>query len=216
VTADAHPGDLLSAWLDGELAPKEAAVVAAHLDGCPACAAERDEVDAARAAVRGLPALDAPPGVLRALPAVHLSDLLSARLDDEVDLDLVPGIDAHLAVCPACTAEHEEVAWARTVVRGLPPLDPPEDVLRLAPAWPPPVVRLRPPARRIGPRQVVAASAAVAAAGFGVLGLVGRSTPADTSRPTVASFVADHSTSSPGPDAVSGLAPVAVPVSFTR
>jgi predicted cobalt transporter CbtA len=62
---------------------------------------------------------------------------------------------------------------------------------------------------------VVAASVAVAAAGIGVLGLV-RSAPADTSRPAVASFVQQHSTSSPGPDAVSGLAPGALPVSFTR
>jgi len=62
----------------------------------------------------------------------------------------------------------------------------------------------------------VAAVAAVAAAGIGVLGLLDRSGPADTSRPAVASFVAQHSTSSPGPDAVSGLAPAAVPVSFTR
>ena len=61
----------------------------------------------------------------------------------------------------------------------------------------------------------MAATAAVAAAGVGVLGLVGRQAPADTNRPAVASFVAQHSTSSPAPDAVSGLAPVAVPVSFT-
>ena len=225
---DPHPGDLLSAWLDGELAPAEAADVAAHLEGCPACAGERDEVEASRVMLRGLPRLEVPPGVLRPLPAVHVGDLISARLDDEVDADLLPGIAAHLAACPACTAEHDEVAWARSALRRLPPVEPPDDVLRLAPVWPPPPAGVgsapssgmgalrRHPGRRLGPRQVVAASAAVAAAGFGVLGLVGRSTPADTSRPAVASFVADHSTSSPGPDAVSGLAPVAVPVSFTR
>lgn len=208
-----HPGDLLSAWLDGELDPADAAAIAAHLEGCPACAAERAEVDAARGAVRGLGLVNPPAGVLRPLPAVHLGDLLSARLDGEVDADLAPGIDAHLAACPACTAEHDEVAWARAAVRGLPPVELPADALRLLPGWPPPAAA---GARRLRPRQVVAASAAVAAAGFGVLGLVGRSAPPDTSRPAVASFVAQHSTSSPGPDAVSGLAPVAVPVSFTR
>lgn len=212
----AHPGDLLSAWLDDELAPAEAAAVAAHVDGCPACAAERDEADASRRALRALPLLEAPPGVLRPLPAVHVGDLLSALLDDEVDADLLPGLAAHLAACPACSAEHEEVAWARRAVRGLPPVNPPEEALRPALAsWPAPAVPRR-PSPRLRPRQVAAASAAVAAAGFGVLGLVNRSAPADTSRPAVASFVAQHSTSSPGPDAVSGLAPVAVPVSFTR
>ena len=209
----AHPGDLLSAWLDGELDPAQAAAIAAHLEGCPACAAERAEVDAARAAVRGLAPVEPPAGVLRPLPAVHLGDTLSARLDGEVDSDLVPGIDAHLAACPACTAERDEVAWARAALRGLPPVEPPGDVLHLSPSWPPPAV---PAVRRLRPRQVVAAATAVAAASFGVLGLVGRPAPTDPSRPAVASFVAQHSTSSPGPDAVSGLAPVAVPVSFTR
>lgn len=211
----AHPGDLLSAWLDGELGTDEGAAVAAHVDGCPACGAERDEVQASRAALRRLPVLEPPPGVLRPLPAVHVGDLLSARLDGEVDADLLPGIDAHLAACPACTAEQDEVAWARLAVRGLPPLDPPDGALRPIAVWPAPTV-LRPPARRLRPRQVIAASAAVAAASFGVLGLVGRQSPAGTTRPAVASFVAQHSTSSPGPDAVTGLAPVAVPVTFTR
>lgn len=211
----AHPGDLLSAWLDGELGPADAAAVTAHVEACPACAAERDEVSFARSAVRGLPHLDPPPGVLRPLPALHVGDLLSARLDGEVESQLLPGIEAHLAACPACAAEHEEVAWARAALRRLPLVEPPDGVLRLAPAWPPPQVA-RPPARRLRPRQLMVASAAVAAAGAGVLGLVGRSTPPNTNQPSVASFVAQHSTSSPGPDPVSGLAPVAVPVSFTR
>lgn len=55
-----HPGDLLSAWLDGELVPAEAAAVASHVEVCAACAAERDEVDAGRAAVRRLPSSSRP------------------------------------------------------------------------------------------------------------------------------------------------------------
>jgi len=211
-----HPGDLLSAWLDGELAPNESAAIVAHLEVCPACAAERDEVDASRAILRSLPVLEVPPGVLQASPAVHVGNLISAWLDDEVDADLVPGLEAHFAACPACTAEHDEVAWARMVVRRLPSVEPPADVLRPAAAWPPPPAPLRRPGRRVQPRQVVAASMAVAAAGFGVLGLVSSAAPADSSRPAVASLVSQHSTSSPGPDAVTGLAPAAVPVSFTR
>ena len=210
-----HPGDLLSAWLDGELEPAKATAVATHLEACAACAAEREEVEAGRAAVRRLPTLEPPSGVLTATPAVHLGDALSARLDDEVDDDLVIGIDGHLAACPACAAEHEEVSWARTAVRAPPRLEPPSEVLR--PIW----ARPSPPTHRssangVRPRQLVAAAAAVAAAGAGILGLVGRSAPADTSRPSVASFVSQHSTSSPGPDAVSGLAPAALPVSFSR
>ncbi len=212
-----HPGDLLSAWIDGEVTPIEAAGVVAHLADCIACAAERDRVDAARGALRALPTLDAPAGVLRAAPAVHVGDMISARLDDEMAVDLLPGVDAHLAACPACAAEHDEVAWARTALRALPPLDPPAEVLRPAGAWPaPPASRPVRHARRPRTRQLVAATAAVAAASVGVLGLVGRPGPTDTTRPAVASFVAQHSTSSPGPDAVSGLAPAALPISFSR
>lgn len=213
----AHPGDLLSAWLDGELAPAEGAAVSAHLEGCPECAAERDEVEAARTALRALPLLEPPSGVLLAIPAVHVGDVISARLDGELDADLLPGIDAHLAACPACAAERDEVAWARQVVRGLPLVEPPDGALRPAWAWPPPSARRpTPPPTRVRPRQLLAASLAVAAASVGALGLVGRSGQPAPSRPSVASFVSQHSTSSPGPDAVSGLAPAAMPVSFTR
>src|SRR2546423_10660695 len=55
-----HPGDRLSALLDGELHPSDAAEVRAHVDGCPACASELDEVAGARSAVRRLPWLDRP------------------------------------------------------------------------------------------------------------------------------------------------------------
>jgi len=211
-----HPGDLLSAWLDHELTPAEAAAVATHVEGCSACSYERDQVDASRTAVRRLPSLDAPVGVLRASPAVHVGDLISACLDGELDEDLRPGIGAHLAACPACAAEHDEVSWARDAVRSLPPVEPPAEALRPAWAWPAP--RVRPSRRHVRPRtrQLLAATAAVAAAGAGVLGLVGREGPADPSRPAVASFVSQHSTSSPGPDAVSGLAPAAMPISFSR
>jgi anti-sigma factor RsiW len=58
---DDHPGDLLSALLDDELAPEAAAAVEAHLDGCPACRAERDERAEARQLLRSLPPV-APPG----------------------------------------------------------------------------------------------------------------------------------------------------------
>jgi len=213
--AGGHPGDLLSAWLDDELPAAEAALVATHVEGCSACAYERDQVDAARTAVRRLSSLDAPAGVLRPSPAVHVGDFISACLDGELDEDLRPGIDAHLDACPACAAERDEVAWARNAVRHLPPVEPPAEALRPAWAWPAPTVR--PPGHvRPRTRQLLAATAAVAAVGAGVLGLVGREGPADPSRPAVASFVSQHSTSSPGPDAVSGLAPAAMPISFSR
>jgi hypothetical protein len=65
----AHAGDALSALLDGQLAPPDAAIVRAHVTGCLDCAAELDAVRHARAALRRLPAVEPPPGFLDALLA---------------------------------------------------------------------------------------------------------------------------------------------------
>lgn len=59
-TAVHHPGDRLSAFLDGELATGETESVGAHLAECGACRIELQELDAARTAVRALPRLDRP------------------------------------------------------------------------------------------------------------------------------------------------------------
>lgn len=53
-----HLDDLLSAWLDGELAPEARNDAARHLAACAVCRDELAVVEAARAAVRGLPLLD--------------------------------------------------------------------------------------------------------------------------------------------------------------
>jgi anti-sigma factor RsiW len=70
-----HPTDDLTALLDGELPPGQAAAVTRHLSGCPACRAERDRLAAGIAALRALP--PAPE------PSPHLATRLSARLARE-------------------------------------------------------------------------------------------------------------------------------------
>jgi anti-sigma factor RsiW len=59
-----HPGDLLSAWLDGETTPEEAVAVETHLAGCAACRSEVDDLHLARSAVRSLPWLELPDDVV--------------------------------------------------------------------------------------------------------------------------------------------------------
>ncbi len=54
----AHLGELLSAYLDGEVTGDEEERVVLHLDGCPACRDELLDLDAARTAVRSLPVLE--------------------------------------------------------------------------------------------------------------------------------------------------------------
>jgi hypothetical protein len=60
-----HMGDLLSALLDGELEPASAAVAREHIAVCPACQAELAATMATRDALRRLPAVDAPDGMIR-------------------------------------------------------------------------------------------------------------------------------------------------------
>lgn len=59
-----HPGDLLSAYLDGELSPEDRVGVDAHLAGCGDCRDELGGIAGARAAVRALPMLEPPPGLM--------------------------------------------------------------------------------------------------------------------------------------------------------
>ena len=58
------PGDVLSALVDGELAPAEAAAVRAHAATCTTCRDELSALEGVRALVRSLPALDLPPAVV--------------------------------------------------------------------------------------------------------------------------------------------------------
>jgi predicted anti-sigma-YlaC factor YlaD len=60
-SVDGHVGELLSALLDDELTPEEAARAEEHLAACAQCRDERDQLAQARQAVRDLPGLDLPP-----------------------------------------------------------------------------------------------------------------------------------------------------------
>ncbi len=60
--ADRHPRAALSALLDGEMPAATAAGVLAHVEDCPACAAELHQVRSARWSLRSLPPIEPPPG----------------------------------------------------------------------------------------------------------------------------------------------------------
>lgn len=59
-----HPGELLSACLDGELSRAEMDRLLEHLGGCGRCAAQLEELRGVRAAVRSLPWLEIPAGLV--------------------------------------------------------------------------------------------------------------------------------------------------------
>ena len=59
-----HPSEQISAYLDGELHGKELTALLDHLSGCGRCSAEMGEIQQVRAAVRSLPILELPEGVV--------------------------------------------------------------------------------------------------------------------------------------------------------
>ena len=61
-----HAGDLLSAYLDDELGDEERVAVDTHLATCGDCRDELTAVQSAAVAIRSLPALDVPPGLVPA------------------------------------------------------------------------------------------------------------------------------------------------------
>lgn len=71
-TPAVHPGESMTAYLDGELDPLAALGVEAHIEACPNCARELKALHKTRSALRGLPWLEEPkldaitPGALRA------------------------------------------------------------------------------------------------------------------------------------------------------
>ncbi len=64
-----HPGDALSALLDGELGDVDAAAARHHLAGCPTCEAELAVTSQARSSLRGLPPVEPPAGFIEGLIA---------------------------------------------------------------------------------------------------------------------------------------------------
>ena len=59
-----HPSEQISAYLDGELHGSESARLVDHLGACGKCAAELEELQRVRTAVRSLPVLELPAGVV--------------------------------------------------------------------------------------------------------------------------------------------------------
>jgi anti-sigma factor RsiW len=139
----------------------------------------------------------------------HLGDVISALLDGELAGPARAAAESHLAGCHACAAEYQATASIRSAVRALPPVEPPFGVIErilLAKGS----GRAEPTRARRRPPVWVAGVAA--AASLAILAAVPRHT--HSVQPPVATFVDAHATATPGADPVSGLAPVALPVSF--
>jgi len=153
--------ELVSAYLDGQLLPGELDTVVAHLGECADCIEEFHRLKEIRAALRTLPFLEMPE---RLLPDTHLGEQLSAYLDGQLDTSEHDFVISHLDFCTDCRLELHELDSARTAIRSLPGLEPPEFLT---------VHQERIKRERWTRRRVVAAGVGIAAAAafaFGILG----------------------------------------------
>jgi len=154
--------ELFSAYLDGELQAGELDRVVNHLGACLDCIAEFRALRDVRAAVRTMPLLEIPE---RLLPQSHHGAELSAYLDGELVTGEQLTLQAHMAECAECRAELHDLDAARTAVRSLPRLEPPEFLVAHRTT-----TRDRRAPRRWQVATVAASAAAVFAIGAGVLG----------------------------------------------
>ncbi len=122
---DCTVGELLSAYLDGELRAGELEVVVEHLADCLECVAEFHDLKEARAAVRMMPMLQVPD---KALPAAHYGPELSAFLDGELSPQEQAAIVKHLESCTECLLELQDLDASRTAIRSLPGIEPAEPI----------------------------------------------------------------------------------------
>jgi anti-sigma factor RsiW len=143
----------------------------------------------------------------------HLGDLLSALLDGELEYTEAAAARAHLQGCPFCRAELEAAGGARDLVRALPMMEMPADLLDAVVGDVAPVVSIGAARRASRMRPLTALAGVAAAAALVVLAVAPK--PAHTAKPPVSTFVDAHATASSDGDPVTGLAPVAVPASFT-
>ncbi len=90
-----HLADLLSALLDGELDAAGRRTAGAHLADCEPCRLELARVGSARAVLRGLPVLEAPPGMIpvarRRFPSPAWASAIAIAVALVVGLVIGPG-----------------------------------------------------------------------------------------------------------------------------
>lgn len=66
-----HPAEMISAYLDGELNHAEISQLFTHMGSCGKCVAEMEGLQKVRTAIRSLPLVELPPGLLgKAEPVV--------------------------------------------------------------------------------------------------------------------------------------------------
>jgi len=167
LTPGCETAELITAYLDAELQPGELDLVVDHLGECSECIAEFHRLKEIRAVLRTLPLLEIPE---RLLPDTHPGEALSAYLDGQLNTTEHDFVISHLDFCTDCRLELHELDSARTAVRSLPGLEPPEFL---------PLHQERVGKERSIRRRAIAAGIGIAAAAAILVAVLGPSTGVD-------------------------------------
>lgn len=118
--------ELLSAWIDGELAAEERSRAEAHVASCAACRQALEELREMSAAIRGLPRERAPESVLESFRRKASCDAesVSASVDGRADAG------KHLAACGDCRGRAEDWKEIARALRALPRAKAPASILQ--------------------------------------------------------------------------------------
>lgn len=124
----------LSDHLDGALSPAEGAAVEGHLAGCTACRAELEDLRAVVAMLHAVPDEAMPAGLLGRISAAladepagapemdhdEARDLLTARMEQALDVEEAEALEAHLAGCADCRLVAAQLAAVVGLLRQVP------------------------------------------------------------------------------------------------
>lgn len=134
----------------------------------------------------------------------HEDDRLSALLDDELSEDDAIEVSRHVAECPRCFAELEEIRGLRSALRDLPAVSPPADLHRN-------IIDTMASARRRVDRRArrVAAAIVASAAVAGAVVVLSTDRTTGTVQPPVDVYLVDHLSRT-------GRGPVLSPVDLGR
>jgi len=105
--------DRIEAWIDGDLEPREAGVLEAHVERCPECEAERRLADEIRAGLRGLPELDLPDRVIEAVRD-QTAPTIGERARGLLDTIVARPVPAVAAVAVIVTLMVAVVPWRQS------------------------------------------------------------------------------------------------------
>ncbi len=116
--------ELLPAFVEGQLEPRDAGTVEAHLEECAACRETEEALRLIAAAGAGLQAVTPPEhltGMITATPCARWLGLLHSAVDRELEPEALARLLGHLESCEGCRRAWDDLTLIHQVAEALVP-----------------------------------------------------------------------------------------------